>query len=98
MSLARNSSTIDAMLCPSFSANRPEFARGRDLGSEICEALRTTGKAALRRIEIRVEASHVTLQGSVRSFYLKQLAPHVAATVTGVALIKNQLSVKGGSQ
>lgn len=66
-----------------------------DLGTQINDALRNVGKVALRRIDIRTEAAHVTLRGRVRSYYLKQLAQHVAASVAGVDSVNNQLVVEG---
>jgi osmotically-inducible protein OsmY len=61
----------------------------------VVAALSCSGRVALRRIDIRVESQRITLNGQVRSFYLKQLAQHVASSVTGVSSVDNRLVVEG---
>ena len=61
----------------------------------VVTALNSCGRVALRRIDIRVESQRIMLNGQVRSFYLKQLAQHVASSVTGVSSVDNCLVVEG---
>lgn len=104
MALAINASMHAAYLVPDDGEPRSGEQPGREgpwrceLQTQVSEALWSAGKVSLRQIDIRTDAAHVTLRGQVRSFYLKQLAQHVAASVAGVVSVNNQLVVEGGNQ
>jgi osmotically-inducible protein OsmY len=65
---------------------------------EIAEALRRTTYLPLRQIDLRYEAETIVMQGSVPTYFLKQLAQSTAMTVRGVHQIDNQLRVTDGEQ
>ena len=65
-----------------------------ELLSGVAEALDGRGRIAFRRVKIHVDARRITLSGRVRSFYLKQLAQHVTASVEGVWAVDNRLVVE----
>jgi osmotically-inducible protein OsmY len=46
-----------------------------------------------RRMQIRTESGRVTLQGSVRSFFEKQMAQEALRKIEGIESIENQLEV-----
>jgi osmotically-inducible protein OsmY len=46
-----------------------------------------------RRMHIRNDAGHVTIQGSVQSFYEKQMAQEALRGIDGVQSIENELEV-----
>jgi len=56
-------------------------------------ALRATGYACLRAVDVSVSARVVILLGQVPSYYLKQLAQATALGVTGTCQIRNDLDV-----
>lgn len=76
--------------------DRPDSDSSRDasLLSRVDHALCQAGRQALRRVQIYVDRSHVTLRGQVRSYYEKQLAQHVTLAVSGVCGVSNQLAVR----
>ncbi len=65
---------------------------------EIAEALTRTTYLSLRQIELRYEAETVIMDGSVPTYFLKQLAQSTAMSVRGVLQIDNQLRVTNGEQ
>jgi osmotically-inducible protein OsmY len=56
--------------------------------------LRQTGHPDLQHVQLSESAGCVHRRGTVQSFFAKQMAQVVAASVPGVTLIRNELSVK----
>jgi osmotically-inducible protein OsmY len=73
-----------------------ESARAR-LSHDIRVALRRSGHAELRGVEVLVDGRHVTICGVVPTFYLKQLAQELARSVARGQSIDNQLEVRAVS-
>lgn len=65
---------------------------------EVAEALTRTTYLPLRQIALRYEADTVIMDGSVPTYFLKQLAQSTAMNVRGVQQIDNQLRVTDGEQ
>jgi len=59
----------------------------------VRRALQATGYPELRNLGVRVNDYCVTLDGSVHSYYLKQLAQSAAARVPGIVRIVNAVEV-----
>jgi hypothetical protein len=70
----------------------PDFQR--QLLDGVLQALDSSGRRALRRVDIRVDERTITLSGRVPSFFLKQMAQHVTASVDGVSAVDNRLVVE----
>ena len=68
-------------------------ARAR-MSHDIRVALRRSGHAELRRVEVMTDGQRVTICGIVPTFYLKQLAQELARGASGGQKIDNQLEVK----
>jgi osmotically-inducible protein OsmY len=64
-----------------------------DLAERVERALRATGYAPLRGVEVSANGRLVTLLGWVPSYYLKQVAQEAARAVPGVRELRNDLSV-----
>jgi osmotically-inducible protein OsmY len=63
------------------------------LAERVARALRATGYAPLRDIEVTVHNGLVILGGWVRSYFLKQMAQANALSVQGVNQVRNDLKV-----
>jgi osmotically-inducible protein OsmY len=63
------------------------------LAERVEQALRASGYPPLRAVEAIVCGPVVTLQGQVRSYYMKQLAQTVAMGVAGVRELRNDVEV-----
>jgi osmotically-inducible protein OsmY len=63
------------------------------LAEQVERALRATGHAPLRAIEVTACGGVVILRGRVHSYYLKQLAQAAARAVPGVQELRNDLEV-----
>lgn len=63
------------------------------IGDAIEVALRDTGYAQLRDLNVRVDGHDVILLGRLPSYYLKQIAHHVVMAVPGVHSIKDAIDV-----
>lgn len=61
----------------------------------VALALEDCGHPQLRRVHVRARKGHVTLEGTVPSYYGKQLAQAVSLGVAGVTTLDNQLAVIG---
>lgn len=59
----------------------------------IQEALHRAGYGELRRVQVKCDGEAVTISGRVPTYYLKQLAQHVALDVAGIERIRNELHV-----
>jgi len=68
-------------------------AQDCQLCARVREALRETGRPALRGIRVSVEDGHVCLRGQLPSYFLKQIAQTTAYTVGGVRSIRNEVVV-----
>jgi osmotically-inducible protein OsmY len=64
------------------------------LRETVEQQLRQTDLGDLRHVQISESNGRVHLRGTVQSFYAKQTAQVVAASVPGVTLIRNELVVK----
>jgi osmotically-inducible protein OsmY len=67
----------------------------RRLLDAIRQSLRSSPYRELQRLEISMRDRIVVLTGSVRSFYLKQVAQTAVLRVPGVGRIRNDLQVAG---
>jgi hypothetical protein len=94
-----------AIVCsPSFDAKRLIFTEARimtltsveadaDLERRVFQYLLDRHMPGLRRLSVEAEAGKVTLRGSVRTFYEKQLCQSIARRVAGVRQVVDQVSV-----
>ena len=64
-----------------------------DLAARAGCALRATGFAPLRGVEVTVHGRLVILRGQVPDYYLKLVAQATALSVLGVDLVRNDLEV-----
>jgi osmotically-inducible protein OsmY len=69
-----------------------ESAQAR-LAHDVRLALRRSGHAELRNVDVVVDGERLLITGSVPSFYLKQLAQELARTVAPRYQIHNELAV-----
>jgi osmotically-inducible protein OsmY len=60
------------------------------------QALDGTGRDWLRRVCVSTVGGAVRLEGTVPSYYLKQMAQEVVMTVPGVEVVRNELRVERG--
>jgi hypothetical protein len=67
--------------------------RRPDLIADVRHVLRNSGYPELRSIDVKATARGVRLFGTVRSFYLKQVAQALATTAEGVIDVDNQMEV-----
>jgi osmotically-inducible protein OsmY len=63
------------------------------IAGRVKGSLHASGHSALRKVQVLASARTITLQGSVPSYYLKQLAQTVAKRVDGVATVVNDTVV-----
>jgi osmotically-inducible protein OsmY len=61
------------------------------LADQVEHALRATGYAPLRGVEVTVQSRLAILRGRVPSNYLKQVAQEAAQAVPGVRQVRNDL-------
>ena len=71
----------------------PVYGEEPALPSRIEQALRATGYAPLREVDIRVRGGRVVLRGRVPSYYLKQVAQEAARALAGEHGLQNELEV-----
>jgi osmotically-inducible protein OsmY len=64
-----------------------------DLAARVGCALRATGYAPLRGVEVTVHERLVILRGHVPSYHLKQVAQGTALAVLGAQEVRNDLEV-----
>ncbi len=66
------------------------------VGSLVERRLRGSGYAALGRVRCEFERENGTLHlsGSVRSYYLKQIAQQLVLDIEGVRLVNNRITVE----
>jgi len=64
------------------------------LVNQVYQALLKTGPVTFQHLEITENHGLIILNGSVTTYYLKQLAQHVAMEVDGVRQLDNRLDVK----
>lgn len=68
---------------------------GRRLEAEVSASLHGSGYAALSFVSCRApDDGQVVLEGSVPTYYLKQMAQAFAQRVAGVQRIENRLAVR----
>lgn len=63
------------------------------LANQVASRLGSCGHSPLRNLQVIAEPDAIVLQGTVPSFYLKQMAQVLAKTVNGVALVVNETVV-----
>jgi osmotically-inducible protein OsmY len=66
----------------------------RPLREIVERRLRQTGLLDLQQVQLSESNGCVHLRGTVQSYYAKQTAQVVAASVPGVTLIRNELAVE----
>jgi hypothetical protein len=64
--------------------------------NEVRSRLNGAGRLGFRRIHMTLEAGQLVLRGSVRTWFEKQLAQHLAMQTTGVTRVVNELVVDSG--
>jgi osmotically-inducible protein OsmY len=64
-----------------------------DLAARVGRALRATGYAPLRGVEVTVHELRVILRGHVPNYHLKQVAQGTALAVLGAQEVRNDLEV-----
>jgi osmotically-inducible protein OsmY len=57
------------------------------------KALRGSGYASMARLDVEVTRGHITISGTVPSFYLKQIAQAVVMKLDGAQFVENRLIV-----
>jgi len=65
----------------------------RLLASQISTQLAETNRASLKRLAVDVRGGHVTLRGSVGSFYEKQIAIQACRLFTGIERLVDAVEV-----
>ncbi len=74
--------------------NRVEKVPAEPLTHSVRETLHSSPYRGLRSVELVVaEDDKVVLSGQVRTYFLKQMAQHLAAAVVGFERIRNELRV-----
>jgi osmotically-inducible protein OsmY len=63
------------------------------LQQEVAHRLSTSPFVGLRRVRCDSQQGDLVLQGSVSSFYLKQMATAIGRQVAGVRAVRNELYV-----
>lgn len=71
-----------------------EASQLEDLALTVHRALIATDSGRLRSVSVKVCHGRVYLYGRVHTFYAKQIAQHVAMSVTGVQRVLNELTVE----
>ncbi len=66
---------------------------GTDLAAQVTAALQRSGQPPLRKVSVTSQHGHVTLDGRVPTYYMKQLAQTAAMSVDGVESIQNDVKV-----
>ena len=80
-------------LVPEGCDNAWQCSVDRKLMDAVVKALRATGHAALRSLDIEICGGAIVLWGRVPNYYQKQLAQEAAQKVGGVQGITNGLEV-----
>jgi osmotically-inducible protein OsmY len=70
-----------------------ESAADLRLAADVDRALRSTGYLELREVRISVHHGCVTLQGCVRTYYLKQLAQGTIMSLPDTEIVENLIVV-----
>jgi osmotically-inducible protein OsmY len=72
-----------------------DFAKADELvANRVSQALSQSGYAPLRRLHCECYRGTVLLQGTVGSYFLKQMAQAIASRIDGVRQIDNRLRVQ----
>lgn len=71
----------------------PEVCPNTLLMNQVASRFQACGHPSLRRVEVSVAVDAVTLQGTLPSFYMKQMAQALAKSVDGVARVVNDTVV-----
>jgi len=74
-----------------------EFVR-QQVERDVQTALHGTGFHELRRVDVLGDEGHVTLDGTVSRYYLKQVAQTVAHKLEGVRSVTNRIRVLQGNR
>ena len=85
--------TIEGMTGMSFGQTKPIDETSSDLQRRIMLFLSQRGVSSVRRLNIEVSGGTVTLQGTVCSFYERQLC-HCCKHVAGVLKLVDELKVE----
>jgi osmotically-inducible protein OsmY len=72
----------------------PNERDARDLKATVAETLDHSGYSALSLVGCEVRGDAIILQGSVPTYYLKQLAQAFALRVAGAKRVDNRLAVR----
>jgi osmotically-inducible protein OsmY len=64
-----------------------------DLIATVRTLLHNSGYSDLRAVDVKASPRGVQLQGTVRSYYLKQVAQGLALSTDGVDAVDNQMEV-----
>jgi osmotically-inducible protein OsmY len=78
-----------------FASSQSESATKDDLVAvRVIHALSQSGYGELRRLRCECQRGTVLLQGTVRSYFMKQMAQATAGRINGVQRIDNRLRVQ----
>ena len=73
-----------------------------DLLSRRCSALKqeldTSPYWSIRHLVCQIDRNRITVQGTVSSFYLKQLAQSLATKVVGIESVRSEIDVEPEQQ
>ncbi len=85
---------MDNSNCTVIDANRSVVDENSELYDRVSDALANNPYLANRRaVDVTAQHGRVVLQGSVNSFYQKQMAQELVRRVDGVREIRNELEV-----
>lgn len=65
------------------------------LANQVSQAIESSNYRDLPEIKVTVHQSHVALDGTVSSYFLKQMAQALAARIPGVLSVTNRITVGG---
>lgn len=67
-----------------------------ELATNVVEVLRTTGYRELFELDVRVDGHNIFLRGYVPSYFMKQKAEHLVASIHRDAQVISQIAVRRG--
>ena len=73
--------------------NERRVISDEELTAEVERLLRSSGHGGLREVRVSVSQGHVTLDGRVRSYFLKQVAHATVRATDGIKSVTNDLVV-----
>lgn len=90
--LRRHSPWTESVLM-NLSTLAPEANPEAALVNQVASRLQTCGHPSLRHLHVTIARDAIILQGTLPSFYLKQMAQVLAKSVEGVSCVENHTVV-----